>query len=120
MYIHLGIWDGSYVIAVSLTGEPCICTRDTMSILVFSATTIWDPFDFESANVSSATVSGFSPLQQRKQHPSISEKGSRKKLGRDDRSVDQVHPKVVQGSHKSEDMSTCSRNFKWIWLLMVA
>lgn len=53
---------------------------------------------------SSATDSGFPPLQQRKQHPSISEKGSRKNWARD-RIVEQVHPKVVQGSHKSEDMS---------------
>ncbi|KAJ6384768.1 hypothetical protein OIU77_028058 [Salix suchowensis] len=54
---------------------------------------------------SSATDSGFPPLQQRKQHPSISEKGSRKTWVTD-RSVEWIHPKVVQGSHKSEDMSS--------------
>ncbi|CAK7332161.1 unnamed protein product [Dovyalis caffra] len=54
---------------------------------------------------SSAVDSGFPPLQQKKQHSSISEKGSKKNWARD-RIVEQVHSKVDQGSHKSEDVSS--------------
>ncbi|KAJ6739621.1 AMPLIFIED IN BREAST CANCER 2-RELATED [Salix koriyanagi] len=52
---------------------------------------------------SSAADSGFPPLQHRKQHLSISEKGSKKNWGRD--IIERGHPKVGQASHKSEDIS---------------
>jgi len=64
--------------------------------------TMRKPFSEVVAGLSAAD-SGFLPLQHRKQHPSISEKGSKKNWGRDisDRAVN-----VGQASHKSEDFSS--------------
>jgi protein SMG8 len=52
----------------------------------------------------SAADSGFPPLQHRKQHPSISEKGSKKNWERD--ISDRGCPNVGQASHKSEEISS--------------
>ncbi|KAG5248282.1 hypothetical protein OIU76_030481 [Salix suchowensis] len=64
--------------------------------------TMRKPFSEVVAGLSAAD-SGFPPLQHRKQHLSISEKGSKKNWGRD--IIERGRPKVGQASHKSEDIS---------------
>ena len=65
--------------------------------------TMRKPFSEVVAGLSAAD-SGFPPLQHRKQHPSISEKGSKKNWERD--ISDRGCPNVGQASHKSEEISS--------------